>query len=305
MNSHIRVIPAKDIDRLRWDNCIASSPNSIIYVYSFYLDYMAHNWSGIVAGDYEAVMPVPWRKKFGIRYTYDVPFIQQLGWYISKGSDVNPQTLLKSLFQFVKYGSYSFNHGNKIQTKGTSLCNNYVIPLSATYEAISANYSSNVVNNLKRAGRLNLRTNTSSYEESVYLYRAAYRERLTNTHESDYLNFTALCKALHSMQMVFARKVVDEKSGEILSSGLFLRDERRIYNMMPCTSAEGRKAGAGHFLTDGVLREFAESGLTFDFEGSDIEGIKLFYESFGAVNQPYLRMEKFNHLPLPLNLLKR
>jgi hypothetical protein len=278
MNSHIRVIPAKDIDRLRWDNCIASSPNSIIYVYSFYLDYMAHNWSGIVAGDYEAVMPVPWRKKFGIRYTYDVPFIQQLGWYISKGSDVNPQTLLKSLFQFVKYGSYSFNHGNKIQTKGTSLCNNYVIPLSATYEAISANYSSNVVNNLKRAGRLN---------------------------ESDYLNFTALCKALHSMQMVFARKVVDEKSGEILSSGLFLRDERRIYNMMPCTSAEGRKAGAGHFLTDGVLREFAESGLTFDFEGSDIEGIKLFYESFGAVNQPYLRMEKFNHLPLPLNLLKR
>ncbi|WP_315816464.1 hypothetical protein [Paraflavitalea speifideaquila] len=53
---------------MKWDRCIADAPNGLIYGYSFYLDKMADNWDGLVLNNYEAVMPLPWKKKWGIYY---------------------------------------------------------------------------------------------------------------------------------------------------------------------------------------------------------------------------------------------
>ena len=61
---------------------------------------------------------------------------------------------------------------------------------------------------------------------------------------------------------------------------------------------------AGHFLLDNIIKEFSQTGLVLDFEGSDIPGIEHFYKSFGAINQPYNKIH-FNRLPYFLRLLKR
>ncbi len=61
---------------------------------------------------------------------------------------------------------------------------------------------------------------------------------------------------------------------------------------------------ANHTLLNEVLKEFSERDLLFDFEGSDLPGVKEFYEYFGPVNQPYFHYH-FNYLPFPLNLIKR
>jgi hypothetical protein len=73
---------------------------------------------------------------------------------------------------------------------------------------------------------------------------------------------------------------------------------------MNSTTEAGRKMEANHFLLNSILQQFAGSNLIFDFEGSDIPGVKIFYEKFGAVNQRYYKMH-FNQFPFPLNLLKR
>ncbi|MEI9956106.1 MAG: hypothetical protein WDM90_07350 [Ferruginibacter sp.] len=38
---------------------------ALIYAQSFYLDAMAANWDAIVFNDYEAVMPLTWKKEMG------------------------------------------------------------------------------------------------------------------------------------------------------------------------------------------------------------------------------------------------
>ena len=53
-----------------------------------------------------------------------------------------------------------------------------------------------------------------------------------------------------------------------------------------------------------MIKEFAGKPLLFDFEGSDIQGVKSFYEKFGAVNQPYFHYHH-NQLPGILKLLKK
>ena len=63
MNSSIRYVKHDDIDPDKWDECVRNAKNGLIYGYSFYLDHMAKNWDGLILGDYEVVMPLPWNKK--------------------------------------------------------------------------------------------------------------------------------------------------------------------------------------------------------------------------------------------------
>jgi len=307
MNKQIKIIPSKNIDHARWDACVRNSPHGVIYALSIYLNHMADNWTGIVLGDYEAVLPIPWRKKMGIRYTYDVPFVQQLGWFAKNNYDSNHlQTVfLQQLFAFVQYGSYAFNFGNKLPIVGASTQNNYILKLSNTYNSLVKNYRHDALNNLKKAGRANLRYLACPLGTAIDMFVSAYSQRFANTTKSDYNNFTALCQILQQQQQAFARMVVDGKKGTVLSAAVFFTDNRRMYNIMNTTVEEGRQKSANHFLLDNVFKEFGGTGLVFDFEGSDIEGIKLFYEKFGAENQPYQRLGKFNRLPFPFSLLKR
>ncbi len=74
--------------------------------------------------------------------------------------------------------------------------------------------------------------------------------------------------------------------------------------MMNTTTQKGRDEEANHFLLDKVIKEFAGQPLLFDFEGSDLPGVREFYEKFGAINQPYFHYH-YNGLSWPLRLLKR
>ena len=70
----IKYLLYQQVDKQKWDACIGSANNGLIYGYSTYLDAMANNWDALVSGDYELVMPLPWRKKYGVYYLYQ-PFL--------------------------------------------------------------------------------------------------------------------------------------------------------------------------------------------------------------------------------------
>ena len=73
---------------------------------------------------------------------------------------------------------------------------------------------------------------------------------------------------------------------------------------MNTTTLKGRKTEANYFLIAQVLREWAGNDLLFDFEGSEIPGVALFYEKFGAQLQPYFHWHH-NQLPPLLKWIKR
>ena len=75
----IHYLKRKDIDIVKYNTCIEASINTRIYAYSWYLDIVATNWDILVLNDYEAVMPLPWRQKYFIKYMYPPAWTQQLG----------------------------------------------------------------------------------------------------------------------------------------------------------------------------------------------------------------------------------
>jgi hypothetical protein len=180
---------------------------------------------------------------------------------------------------------------------------NYVIELDLGYGVIFDNYKKDMLKNLKKAENNSLVFSSGNYQRAISMYRELYKERFKHVCVSDYENLSSLCNAFEKKKQIFSRQVTGSNLEEILSIGLFFIDDKRIYNVMNSTTPNGRKKEANHFLLDQVIKEFAGKPLIFDFEGSDVPGIKSFYEKFGAINQPYYSLH-FNLLPAPFKWLK-
>ena len=119
----------------------------------------------------------------------------------------------------------------------------------------------------------------------------------------DYKAFERLCADALDKRMLICRMIKNQVN-EILATALLLYDGKRLYNIMNTTTNAGRKAEANHFLIDRIIYEFSSLELIFDFEGSDLPGVKTFYEYFGSINQPFY-MIKYNNLPWPINKFKK
>ncbi|MES1223696.1 MAG: GNAT family N-acetyltransferase, partial [Bacteroidota bacterium] len=287
------------------DDCIDNADNGLIYAYSFYLDNMAPHWDALVLNDYDAVIPLVWKKKFSIKYCYQPPFTQQLGLF-GNIKDEELKILFTKITAIVKYGDWLFNHHNKFIGLFYPVIpmTNLVINLEDGYDNIHRRYKKDLLDNLKRAEKSGI-----SYEagndinKTVDLYRSHYANRTAHVKNKDYKNFNSLCLQAGQNNNCLIREVKDN-NGNLLASALLLKDKRRIYNMMNTTTEEGRKKEANHFLLDHIIQEFSGQQFLFDFEGSDISSIKKFYEKFGAFDQPYYHWH-YNDLPFYLKWIKK
>ncbi len=303
----IKYVSYYNIDKQKWDGCIKGSVNSLIYAQSFFLDGMAAQWDALVLNDYEAVMPVCWNQKWGIKYLYQPAFIQQGGIYFLKPlpKDI-PFLFYEELQKHFRFAEINLNYANPAVTLpglNFSSRNNYILDLSPSYDIISSTYSKNAAQELRRLKKFNLKYKDSGdTDEAIEMYRQLYGQGMSYS-KTDYEHFKKLCKKLAKENNVFVRQVRDD-ANVLLALVLLLKDAHRLYNIISCILPEGKKYSANYFLYDELVKEFSGQSLLLDFEGSDVEGIKYFYEKFTQVNQPYLFM-KYNRLPWPIKMFKK
>lgn len=304
MKPGIQRLPAAQIDAAKWDFCVQQHSNGLLYSTTAYLNALCPDWEGWVINDYEVILALPTKKKWGIRYAYTPPFIQQLG-IIGNIDAVDTARLLKMIKDAVAYADIHFNFSNDslLQNIPVTSRTNLVISLDQPLVQIQAQYSNDLKENIRKATSQALVYTHAGLHEAIDHFQDQYAARIKQIHPSDYDNFLRLCELLQTSGQCLVRAVTNADK-ELLAIALLLKDERRIYNLMNTTLPIGRDKEANHFLLDNIIREFAEKPLLFDLEGSEIPGVKKFYATFGAVNQPYFHYH-YNGLPWPLRLLKR
>ncbi len=306
--NEIQIIPSHQINTERWNACLHSAPNGLIYAEKSYLDQMAEQWIGLVLNDYDAIFPLAWKKKWGIRYGYQPAFIQQLGLF-GKQEYLN-ELILKEMMVVamneVRFAEITLNHAN-MDLAATSLKmnarTNYLLKLDGDTESMRQSLHQDVQEKLRRAAKWELQyealTNPS---EIILAYKSLYQSKqgLTN---SDYLNFEALMQIYQQSDRLVLRCVRANGSGDWLAAVLMVQDGRRLYNLASCLRPEGRKNLANYVLFDQLIQEFAHTGWILDFEGSDIPGIAYFYEQFASNKETYPFM-RWNQLPGLLKWVK-
>ena len=180
----IKYLKNHEIDREKWDKCISSSPNSIIYAYSWYLDIVAQNWEALVEDDYVSVFPLPIKRKFGIKYSVQPHWTQQLGLFSS--NSINTEKLNEFLRAIPKsFLFYQINLNSFLKVEPTSELkiiqnNNFCLDLIYSYDVLYSAFSKNLKRNLNNPKAKVEIFKTAKVEDIVELFKKGRGKEISN-----------------------------------------------------------------------------------------------------------------------------
>jgi len=298
----LKYLEHKNIDYKKWDHCIENAGNSRVYAMSWHLDRTAGIWDALVWGDYDVVMPLPYRKKWGIKYIYQPLFSQQLGIFPHP-----PEFILKqfysALIHHFRYADTQINSkNNQVSGPITFLPrDNYLLNLSKNYHEIASGFSKNSSRNIKKAHK-----NSLSFVAGIRIedYLDFKRNNLPANLPDDTFKKLKSIIALGQYKGIGEIYGVYTNENALCAAVYFCRWKERVIYMNAATSLKGKELRGMFFLLDQFIQENAGSNLLLDLEGSTIPGVARFYAGFGAIPETYYQL-KFNRLPLPFKWMKR
>ncbi|MBS3993316.1 MAG: hypothetical protein KGZ87_06340 [Bacteroidetes bacterium] len=280
-----------DIAIVKYDMCIENAINSRIYAYSWYLDAVADNWDALILNDYEAVMPLPWRQKYLIKYIYPPAWTQQLGIF-SSSEIAEPLVLkfIKAIPKKFKKINIQFNSGNPISGKNVTERVNYILPLDKPYEELFKGYRKDRRERIRSNVNSVIQTNNKRLKELIDLSARFYSDKFLLSNKS--------IKSLEKLVEIGVKKgIIDLKldiekhSEDILAGALFFNFGNRVVYLFSAQSDAGRKANSLSIILNTVIKENSNTDKILDFEGSMIPGIADFFKSFGAERERFYRLE--------------
>lgn len=300
---NIQYIKRANLDVDKWNTCIDTAPNGLIYAYTFYLDAMCDNWDALVLNDYEAVMPLPWRKKWGIRYIYQPSFTQRLGLFGNKINSNIEDIIYQYLPKRFKFIHYNVSSIPSFKTVSSLKRKNFIIDLRYDYETIKNQYSKECLKNIKKAQKRGCQYHDNiQIEDVIQNFKKAYGDLNKRLTEYDYEQFKLLTNTAlkHDKATIAGVKDFDNN---IIYSAVLLKDNKRFYYVLGAPTVLGREKRATYFFIDHLLKNYAGQNLIFDFEGSDIPSVAKFYQHFTKTVEYYYEL-KINNLPWPVRWLK-
>jgi hypothetical protein len=281
-------VKRKDLEVEKYDNCIEKSVQSRIYAFSWYLDIVADNWDVLVLDDYEAVMPIPWLRKYGIKHIAQPFFCQQLGVFSSHEISKEIQIrMIKSIPKIFFKISLNFNSANNILKENAILKSNFILKIENSFADNYKNYNKNRKRGLKKSEKNSLFVDTVKFD-SLLVIAKKEKKYLKNF---KYDRLIKLISFLKSKEKGFLLGVYN-KEQQLLGGAFFIKGNHRITYLFSVMNEEGKRLNAATFLISYVLKEYSNKEYYLDFEGSMVAGVADFFRSFGAKTEQYCSLGK-------------
>jgi len=283
----IRYIPDKYIDRIKYDHCIDSSPAYRIYASSWYLDCTCERWDLLIEGDYQTVMPLPIRFKYGIPYIYTPSWVQQLGLFSEDLIDENKiNSFVKAIPKKIRWIDYQFNASNKLLHFTSVLKRNYVLSLDQSFEEIQKNYNTNRKRISNNCFKEYIIDKNGDAEVFMSHYKKLNKSYQVLDQSIDKLN--RLCQ--NSSERLNIWNVF--KEGVFIAGLVWLKDKKRITYLVPLADDQAKKLHIPTYMINELIKDHQTEDLLLDFEGSMVSGVEKFYQSFGAKPEHYSYYKK-------------
>ena len=298
----IRYLTNNQIDKQRWDDCIAQSSDGLVYVWSWYLDVVHPNWEALVEDDYETVMPLTGNKKFGINYLFQPFFTQKFGVFgKNEVSEEKIEQFLEAIpgkFKFaeIKCATLRVSRDSK-GIKGCAISNhcNIELSLNQDYSVLASNFHSNTKRNLAKANKDGL-TIVENAEPSaiIELFRKNRGKEIKKWDNNEYERLLSLVETAqnHEKCIVLGAQSYDN---HLVAGAFFMISHKKIVFLFSGSDESNKENHGLTFLLDYVIEKYSGTDKILDFEGSDNEGLARFYKGFGGEEKYYQEL-KFNKL---------
>lgn len=273
----IRKIKFHQLDFQRYTNCIRSSCQYIFQVEKEYLTLVnGENWDFLVWGNYDAVMPVPFVKKWGIKVVLTPMSIQQLGVF-SKEDDLEINHRFHDfLLKYYRVYVYPFNtvnqlNRNLIERKNYILC-------QQDYETARMNYSVHRRRNVRLHDKRN-KDLIFSQEFDLNFFKSFIFEHIIGC-ETEKIKQKLFDILMKMNEKGFLKIYQITKENKILSLALVVSSQREDY-FLNFINNKKIKSNASSLMIDQILQQTIEK-KNFSFWGSNVLSVADFYERFGA-----------------------
>jgi len=290
------------IDKQKWDLTVENSQNGLVYALSWYLDIVSPGWNALVLGDYEVVMPLTHRRKWGINYLYQPVFIKKLGIFSKKIiiHEIADQFLNKAL-KYYKYIDICIDNKPKLFTAQKRLTQ--ILDLSASYQEIYSKYSKNHHKNIEKALNSGLSIHPNNNPGNfITLLEQMYRSKnLKDVSQSDIENLNKIVN--YAINHDLGEMYFGYIENNLCAAAFFLKWKNRSI-IFTAQNKKGREIGAMFSLIDYYIQKNASKKILLDFAGSMLSGVAKRNKGFGAIDFEYSAF-KINHLPWPFNYLKK
>ncbi len=288
----IRKFSHKNINKDKYTACLKQAVNYRIYAELGYLSIVSpEGYDILVLNDYEAVMPIPYQKKWGMKFVCQPVLCQQLGIFYPETISQEDFTLFFSCLKKYRVRSYNFNEKNtgyfpSVQEKR----NNQILYLNQSYETIGKNFKKDKKELLKKKEIQDLHSVKGFHstdleylqKENIFFYFSQDQFIIVKKHLSE-LNKRNLVK----------QYTVINKTGKKSVFLWTLESQNRIIILITARIKKNEFKGSLLFLINQIIKEFSNTDKILDFEGSMIPGVAWFNESLGAVTRQYITYKNF------------
>ena len=300
----IHYVQRKYLDVSKYNFCIENAVQSKVFAFSWYLDIVADNWDVLVLDDYKAVMPVPWRSKFFIKYGYPPFWILELGIF-SLNEKIGIQSFLDVLYGKFRFIETRLNTRNHIEKKSPHLLTKemQVLSLHSDHGAILNTYRKDRRKDLGRANTSGLKEKWGDApEQLITLFKNNVGQRTPNIKKADYQVLKQIMNSCLVNQIGEILSIYDDKD-HLVASGFFLKHKDTVTLLVSSTDFKNRKNGANTFLINSAIYKYQKDFVVFNFGGSSMQSIAKYFLSFGAETLKYQQI-KYHNLPYLVTLFK-
>ena len=261
----IRAVSRQNLDVDAYNQCVRTAPSACIYALSWYLDATAEKWYALVLGAYEAVMPIPIRRKWGISYVYQPFMIQQLGVF---PSGVHDSKFFQNMLSRHIHVDYTFHSSDYAPSSIAQV--NLTLQLNKSLEDITDLFSSNRKRDLKKASKQELHlSNLTSWEE--------IQQVISGNLVGPYHNASDIVHRLvdSALSPDHIKSVAVYYQKQCIFFLLYGLSGQRIYYLLPLAiNPLAKEMGVATWVVVQLIKQYQSKYSIFDFEGSQVPGVR-------------------------------
>lgn len=291
----MKFVNRQDIDTEKWNNRIGKDAAENVFSYTWYLDSTAESWGALISDDdFNTVLPIAFTTKLGVKRMYQAPFTRE---YSIFGKDFNWAEALEFLRKEFKH--ISFRSGELDLTNTSEGRQNQELLLT---EDFTSKYRSNAKRLVKKGNKLFTFRLAKDPSPLIQLFEDTVAHKVDAVGNIEIQSLKQLMH--HAIEIGKGELIEVLENEQLVASGFFLKDKKRITYLKGASQEEAKKGGAMYSLFNYAFERYQPKYDTFDFGGSDIEPVAIFFRKFGATDRNYYNYT-IDNSPLWFKTLKR
>ena len=290
----MKIIKRENIDIVKWDALVKSSPENDIFSLSSYLDAVSENWCICVNSDYSSGIALPFVVRLTIKTCYTPIFVRYLQWLGNEKLDQ------ESLFGLLKD---EFQQGQFNCKENLSMGNSDTM----IFQTIGLNQQPQFSSQAKRMfSKFRKSTMTIEFtsDESEVMQRiySELPKKVASLNDNSLAHLAKLVSCMKKEKRL--QTLVVKERGAIVGGLYLLEFNNSLLYLKGAFTPESKKEGAMYAAMETAISLAKQKQLIFDFGGSRVEGVRRFNLNMGGIDNFYYTVN-WDNAPYWFNWLKK